>query len=142
MLDNKQVIESIQSFSEKETKFLTIDSVINEFVENERLIYNRILTFDQVATKLKQLGNFQYYRFDDSSDIAKRAISLFEAEKYIDDSDILEEKKLSKTDCLLVELLMDKSVVLVTNNTLFNDATKNEASERDVFVRIFDPLKL
>jgi len=142
MLDNKQVIESIQSFSEKETKFLTIDSVINEFVENERLIYNRILTFDQVATKLKQLGNFQYYRFDDSSDIAKRAISLFEAEKYIDDSDILEEKKLSKTDCLLVELLMDKSVVLVTNNTLLNDATKNEASERDVFVRIFDPLKL
>ena len=142
MLDNKQVIESIQSFSEKETKFLTIDSVINEFVENERLTYNRILTFEQVATKLNQLGNFQYYRFDDSSDIAKRAISLFEARKYTDDSDILEKKKLSKTDCLLVELLMDKSVVLVTNNALLNDAAKNEASERNVFVRIFDPLKL
>ena len=64
MLDNNEVINGIQNFSEGETKFLTIDAVINEFIEKEQITYNRILTFDQVVNKLKQIGNFQYYGFD------------------------------------------------------------------------------
>ena len=66
---------------------------------------------------------------------------LFQAEKYIDDSNILEEEKLSKTDCVLIELLIDKSVVLVTNNSLLKKATIQEAKERNVTVNIFDPLE-
>ena len=142
MLDNREVIEGLQKFSEKEIKFLTFDAVINFFIENERVIYNRILTFDQVVDKLKQIGAFQYYGFDEDSVIGKRANALFEAEKYIDDSDILEEKKLSKTDCILIELLIEKSVILVTNNALLKKATTQEAKERNVTVKIFDPLEL
>ena len=142
MLDNRQVIEGIQKFSEKEIKFLTFDAVINFFIENERVTFNRILTFDQVVNKLKQIGDFQYYGFDEDSAIGQRANALFEAEKYIDDSDILEEKKLSKTDCVLIELLIDKSVILVTNNALLKKATTQEAKERNVTVKIFDPLEL
>jgi hypothetical protein len=142
MLDNRQVIEGIQKFSEKEIKFLTFDAVINFFIENERVTFNRILTFDQVVNKLKQIGDFQYYGFDEDSVVGQRANALFEAEKYIDDSDILEEKKLSKTDCILIELLIDKSVILVTNNVLLKKATTQEAKERNVTVKIFDPLEL
>ena len=142
MLDNRQVVEGVKNFSEKEIKFLTFDAVINLFIENERLTYNRILTFAQVVEKLKQIGNFQYYGFDENSSIGQRAIALFEAEKYIDNSDILEEKKLSKTDCILIELLIDKSVILVTNNALLKKATVQEAKERNVTVKIFDPLEL
>ena len=142
MLDNRQVVEGVKNFSEKEIKFLTFDAVINLFIENERLTYNRILTFAQVVEKLKQIGNFQYYGFDENSSIGQRAIALFEAEKYIDNSDILEEKKLSKTDCILIELLIDKSVILVTNNALLKKATRQEAKERNVTVKIFDPLEL
>ena len=142
MLDNRQVVEGVKNFSEKEIKFLTFDAVINLFIENERLTYNRILTFAQVVEKLKQIGNFQYYGFDENSSIGQRAIALFEAEKYIDNSDILEEKKLSKTDCILIELLIDKSVILVTNNALLKKATRQEAKERTVTVKIFDPLEL
>ena len=142
MLDNREVIERLQKFSEKEIKFLTFDAVINFFIENERVTYNRILTFDQVVDKLKQIGDFQYYGFDEDSAIGQRANTLFEAEKYIDNSDILEEKKLSKTDCVLIELLIDKSVILVTNNELLKKATTQEAKERNVTVKIFDPLEL
>ena len=142
MLENRQVIKGIQEFSENEQKILTFDAVINDFIENEKLVYNRVLTFDQVVNKLKQIGNFQYYGFDEDSTIGQRANVLFDAEKYIDDSDILEEKKLSKTDCVLIELLIDKSVVLVTNNTLLKKATTQEAEERNVTVKIFDPLEL
>ena len=142
MLDNREIIERLQKFSEKEIKFLTFDAVINFFIENERVTYNRILTFDQVVDKLKQIGDFQYYGFDEDSAIGQRANTLFEAEKYIDNSDILEEKKLSKTDCVLIELLIDKSVILVTNNELLKKATTQEAKERNVTVKIFDPLEL
>ena len=142
MLDNRQVVEGVKNFSEKEIKFLTFDAVINLFIENERLTYNRILTFAQVVEKLKQIGNFQYYGFDEDSAVGQRANALFEAEKYIDNSDILEEKKLSKTDCILIELLIDKSVILVTNNALLKKATRQEAKERNVTVKIFDPLEL
>ena len=142
MLDNRQVTERLKKFSEQEIKFLTFDAVINSFIENERMTYNRTLTFDQVVNKLKQIDNFQYYGFDQESDIGKRANVLFESEKYIDNSDILEEKKLSKTDCILIELLIDKSVVLVTNNAFLKDATRKEAEERNVPVKIFDPLEL
>ena len=142
MLENRQVIKGIQEFSENEQKILTFDAVINDFIENEKLVYNRVLTFDQVVNKLKQIGNFQYYGFDEDSTIGQRANVLFDAEKYIDDSDILEEKKLSKTDCVLIELLIDKSVILVTNNTLLKKATTREAKERNVTVKIFDPLEL
>ena len=141
MLDNRQVIEGIQNFSKNETKLLTFDAVINEFVEKERLVFNRILTFEQVLTKLKKIGDFQYYVVDEKSEITKRANVLFQAEKYIDDSNILEEEKLSKTDCVLIELLIDKSVVLVTNNSLLKKATIQEAKERNVTVNIFDPLE-
>ena len=51
------------------------------------------------------------------------------------------EEKLSKTDCVLIELLIDKSVVLVTNNSLLKKATIQEAKERNVTVNIFDPLE-
>ena len=142
MLENRQVIKGIQEFSENEQKILTFDAVINDFIENEKLVYNRVLTFEQVVNKLKQVGNFQYYGFDEDSTIGQRANVLFDAEKYIDDSDILEEKKLSKTDCVLIELLIDKSVILVTNNTLLKKATTQEAKERNVTVKIFDPLEL
>ena len=142
MLENRQVIKGIQEFSENEQKILTFDAVINDFIENEKLVYNRVLTFEQVVNKLKQIGNFQYYGFDEDSTIGQRANVLFDAEKYTDDSDILEEKKLSKTDCVLIELLIDKSVVLVTNNTLLKKATTQEAEERNVTVKIFDPLEL
>ena len=142
MLDNRQVIEGIQKFSEKEIKFLTFDAVINSFIENEQLTYNRILTFDQIVSKLKKIGNFQYYGFDENSELGQRANALFKAEKYVDNSDILEEKKLSKTDCILIELLIDKSVILVTNNSLLKEATIQEAKERNVTVNIFDPLEL
>ena len=142
MLENRQVIKGIQEFSENEQKILTFDAVINDFIKNEKLVYNRVLTFDQVVNKLKQIGNFQYYGFDEDSTIGQRANVLFDAEKYIDDSDILEEKKLSKTDCVLIELLIDKSVILVTNNTLLKKATTQEAKERNVTVKIFDPLEL
>ncbi len=142
ILDNRQVIEGIQNFSEKEIKFLTFDAVINDLIENERLAYNRILTFDQVVNKLKKIGDFQYYQFDENSEIGQRADALFKAEKYIDDSDILEERKLSKTDCVLIELLISKTVTLVTNNSLLKDATMQEAKERNVTVNIFDPLEL
>ena len=142
MLDNRQVIEGIQKFSENEIKLLTFDAVINDFIEKERLTYNRILTFKQVVDKLKQIGDFQYYGFEEDSVIGKKASTLFEAEKYIDDSDIIEEKKLSKTDCVLVQLLIDKSVVLVTNNSLLKEATMQEAKEKNVTVTIFDPLEL
>jgi len=142
MLDNRQVIEGIQKFSEKEIKFLTFDAVINSFIENERLAYNRILTFDQIVSKLKKIGNFQYYRFDEKSELGQRANALFKAEKYVDNYDILEEEKLSKTDCVLIELLIDKSVILVTNNSLLKEATVQEAKERNVTVNIFDPLEL
>ena len=142
MLENRQVIKGIQEFSENEQKILTFDAVINDFIENEKLVYNRVLTFDQVVNKLKQIGNFQYYGFDEDSTIGQRANVLFDAEKYTDDSDILEEKKLSKTDCVLIELLIDKSVILVTNNALLKKATTQEAKERNVTVKIFDPLEL
>ena len=142
MLENSEVIKGIQEFSKKEKKLLTFDAVINDFIENERLSYNRILTFEQVVNKLKQIGSFQYYGFDEDSAIGQRAKALFNAEKYIDDSDILEEKKLSKTDCVLIELLIDKSVILVTNNALLKKATVQEAKERNVTVKIFDPLEL
>ena len=140
MLDNRQVIERIQHYSEKEIKFLTIDVIINQFIESERLTYNRILTFDKVVNKLKQIGNFQYYKLDKNLEIIKRAKILFESEKYIDNTDILEQKKLSKTNCILIELLIDKSVILVTNNALLKLATIQEAKERNVVVKIFDPL--
>ena len=142
MLDNNQVIKGIQNFSAEETKFLTIDAVINEFIEKEQLTYNRILTFDQIVNKLKQIGNFQYYGFDSNSDIAKRASTLFEAEKYVDNSDILEEKKLSMSDCILIELLIEKSVVLVTNDSLLKQAVEQETKQRNLTVNIFDPLEL
>ena len=142
LLDNRQVIEGIQNFSENEVKLLTFDDVINDFIENEKLVYNRILTFDQIVNKLKQVGDFQYYKLDKNSEITKRANVLSQAEKYTDDSNILEEKKLSKTDYVLIELLIDKSVVLVTNNTLLKEATTQEAKERNVKVNIFDPLEL
>ena len=142
MLDNRQVTERLKKFSEQEIKFLTFDAVINSFIENERMTYNRTLTFDQVVNKLKQIDNFQYYGFDQESEMGQRANVLFESEKYIDNSDILEEKKLSKTDCILIELLIDKSVVLVTNNAFLKDATRKEAEERNVPVKIFDPLEL
>ena len=142
MLDNRQVIEGIQKFSEKEIKFLTFDAVINSFIENERVTYNRILTFEQIVSKLKKIGNFQYYGFDEKSELGQRANALFNAEKYVDNSDILEEKKLSKTDCILIELLIDKSVILVTNNSLLKEATIQEAKEKNVTVNIFDPLEL
>ena len=142
MLENRQVIKGIQEFSENEQKILTFDAVINDFIKNEKLVYNRVLTFEQVVNKLKQIGNFQYYGFDEDSTIGQRANVLFDAEKYTDDSDILEEKKLSKTDCVLIELLIDKSVILVTNNTLLKKATTQEAKERNVTVKIFDPLEL
>ncbi len=142
MLDNSQVIEGIQRFSEDETKFLTFDAVINSFIENEQLTYNRILTFDQIVSKLKKIGDFQYYGFDEKSELGQRANALFKAEKYVDNSDILEEEKLSKTDCILIELLIDKSVILVTNNSLLKEATIQEAKERNVTVNIFDPLEL
>ena len=142
LLDNRQVIEGIQNFSENEVKLLTFDDVINDFIENEKLVYNRILTFDQIVNKLKQVGDFQYYKIDKNSEITKRANVLSQAEKYIDDSNILEEKKLSKTDYVLIELLIDKSVVLVTNNSLLKEATMQEAKERNVTVDIFDPLEL
>ena len=142
MLENSEVIKGIQEFSKKEKKLLTFDAVINDFIENEKLVYNRVLTFEQVVNKLKQIGNFQYYGFDEDSAIGQRANVLFDAEKYIDDSDILEEKKLSKTDCVLIELLIDKSVILVTNNALLKKATTQEARERNVTVKIFDPLEL
>jgi hypothetical protein len=142
MLDNRQVIEGIQNFSENEIKLLTFDAVINGFIEKEKLMYNRSLTFEQILTKLNQIGNFQYYGVDEKSEITKRANVLFQAEKYVDDSNILEEEKLSKTDCVLIELLIDKSVVLVTNNSLLKEATMQEAKERNVTVNIFDPLEL
>ena len=142
MLDNSQVIEGIQRFSEDETKFLTFDAVINSFIENEQLTYNRILTFDQIVSKLKKIGNFQYYGFDENSELGQRANALFKAEKYVDNSDILEEEKLTTTDCILIELLIDKSVILVTNNSLLKEATIQEAKERNVTVNIFDPLEL
>ena len=142
MLDNNEVINGIQNFSEGETKFLTIDAVINEFIEKEQLTYNRILTFDQVVNKLKQIGNFQYYGFDENSDISKRANMLFEEEKYVDNSDILEEKKLSMSDCILIELLIEKSVVLVTNDSLLKQAVEQEAKQQNLTVNIFDPLEL
>jgi len=142
MLDNNEVINGIQNFSEGETKFLTIDAVINEFIEKEQITYNRILTFDQVVNKLKQIGNFQYYGFDENSDISKRANMLFEEEKYIDNSDILEEKKLSMSDCILIELLIEKSVVLVTNDSLLKQAVEQEAKQQNLTVNIFDPLEL
>ena len=140
MLDNRQVIERIQHYSEKEIKFLTIDVIINQFIESERLTYNRILTFNKVVNKLKQIGNFQYYKLDKNLEIIKRAKILFESEKYIDNTDILEQKKLSKTNCILIELLIDKSVILVTNNALLKLATIQEAKERNAVVKIFDPL--
>ena len=142
MLDNRQVIEGIQNFSENEIKLLTFDAVINDFIEKEKLTYNRSLTFEQILTKLNQIGNFQYYGVDENSEITKRANVLFQAEKYVDDSNILEEEKLSKTDCVIIELLIDKSVVLVTNNSLLKEATRQEAKERNVTVDIFDPLEL
>ena len=142
MLDNNEVINGIQNFSEGETKFLTIDAVINEFIEKEQITYNRILTFDQVVNKLKQIGNFQYYGFDENSDISKRANMLFEEEKYVDNSDILEEKKLSMSDCILIELLIEKSVVLVTNDSLLKQAVEQEAKQQNLTVNIFDPLEL
>ena len=142
MLDNNEVINGIQNFSEEETKLLTIDAVINEFIEKEHLTYNRILTFDQVVNKLKQIGNFQYYGFDENSDISKRAQTLFKEEKYVDNSDILEEKKLSISDCILIELLIEKSVVLVTNNSLLKQAIEQETKQRNLTVNIFDPLEL
>jgi len=142
MLDNRQVIEGIQNFSENEIKLLTFDAVINDFIGKEKLTYNRSLTFEQILTKLNQIGNFQYYGVDENSEITKRANVLFQAEKYVDDSNILEEEKLSKTDCVLIELLIDKSVVLVTNNSLLKEATMQEAKERNVTVNIFDPLEL
>ena len=140
MLDNRQVIDRIQHYSEKEIKFLTIDVIINKFIESERRIYNRILTFDKVVNKLKQIGNFQYYKLDKNLEIIKRAKILFESEKYIDNTDILEQKKLSKTNCILIELLMDKSVILVTNDDLLKRAAIQEAKERNVVVKIFDPM--
>ena len=142
MLDNNEVINGIQNFSEGETKFLTIDAVINEFIEKEQITYNRILTFDQVVNKLKQIGNFQYYGFDENSDISKRANMLFEEEKYVDNSDILEEKKLSMSDCILIELLIEKSVILVTNDSLLKQAVEQEAKQQNLTVNIFDPLEL
>ena len=142
MLENSEVIKGIQEFSKKEKKLLTFDAVINDFIEKERLTYNRILTFKQVVDKLKQIGDFQYYGFEEDSVMGKKASTLFEAEIYIDDSDIIEEKKLSKTDCVLVQLLIDKSVVLVTNNSLLKEATVQEAKEKNVTVTIFDPLEL
>ena len=140
MLDNRQVIDRIQHYSEKEIKFLTIDVIINRFIESERRIYNRILTFDKVVNKLKQIGNFQYYKLDKNLEIIKRAKMLFESEKYIDNTDILEQKKLSNTNCILIELLMDKSVILVTNDDLLKRAAIQEAKERNVVVKIFDPM--
>ena len=140
MLDNRQVIDRIQHYSEKEIKFLTIDVIINKFIESERRIYNRILTFDKVVNKLKQIGNFQYYKLDKNLEIIKRAKMLFESEKYIDNTDILEQKKLSNTNCILIELLMDKSVILVTNDDLLKRAAIQEAKERNVVVKIFDPM--
>ena len=74
MLDNRQVVEGVKNFSEKEIKFLTFDAVINLFIENERLTYNRILTFAQVVEKLKQIGNFQYYGFDENSSIGQLSL--------------------------------------------------------------------
>ena len=65
---------------------------------------------------------------------------LFESEKYIDNTDILEQKKLSNTNCILIELLMDKSVILVTNDDLLKRAAIQEAKERNVVVKIFDPM--
>ena len=73
MLENRQVIKGIQEFSENEQKILTFDAVINDFIENEKLVYNRVLTFEQVVNKLKQIGNFQYYGFDEDSTIGQRA---------------------------------------------------------------------
>tara|TARA_B100001750_G_scaffold246816_1_gene270427 strand:- start:3243 stop:3992 length:750 start_codon:yes stop_codon:yes gene_type:complete len=140
MVDNRQVIDRIQHYSEKEIKFLTIDVIINRFIESERRIYNRILTFDKVVNKLKQIGNFQYYKLDKNLEIIKRAKMLFESEKYIDNTDILEQKKLSNTNCILIELLMDKSVILVTNDDLLKRAAIQEAKERNVVVKIFDPM--
>ena len=77
MLDNRQVIEGIQKFSEKEIKFLTFDAVINFFIENERITFNRVLTFDQGGNKLTQIGDFQYYGFDEDSAVGQRANALF-----------------------------------------------------------------
>ena len=67
---------------------------------------------------------------------------FFEEEKFVDNSDILEEKKLSMSDCILIELLIEKSVVLVTNDSLLKQAVEQEAKQQNLTVNIFDPLEL
>ena len=149
ILDQKKKVEEklhhvveVVSEVEKPAEEKPVVSNVQYLIFDESIISYIMLDNRQVVEKLKQIGNFQYYGFDENSSIGQRAIALFEAEKYIDNSDILEEKKLSKTDCILIELLIDKSVILVTNNALLKKATVQEAKERNVTVKIFDPLEL
>ena len=46
------------------------------------------------------------------------------------------------SDCILIELLIEKSVVLVTNDSLLKQAVEQEAKQQNLTVNIFDPLEL
>ena len=46
------------------------------------------------------------------------------------------------SDCILIELLIEKSVVLVTNDSVLKQAVDQEPKQQNIRVNIFDPLEL
>jgi hypothetical protein len=130
------IIEAIKKYSKEKYKIFTIDRIIREFINMEGHVYNNTITSDDVIGRLEIFGDVEYDKFDWNSDVGYKARDLFESGKYTDESGF---KKLSLADCILLELSIAKSLVLVTGDHLLVKATTEEARDRNPATKIFDP---
>ena len=135
-LNKTNIIEAIKKYSKEKYAIFTIDRIIREFIHMERHIYKNNITFDEVINRLQILGDVDCDVFDWNSDVGHKARDLLESEKFTDESGL---KKLSETDCYLLELSITESLVLVSGDHLLIKATTEEARDRNPATKIFDP---
>ena len=135
-LNKTNIIEAIKKYSKEKYAIFTIDRIIIEFIKMEYHLYKNKITFDEVINRLQILGDVSFDVFDWNSVVGQKARDLCKSKKFTDKSGL---KKLSETDCYLLELSIAKSLVLVTGDHLLVKATSEEARDRNPATKIFDP---
>ena len=135
-LNKTNIIEAIKKYSKEKYAIFTIDRIIIEFIKMEYHLYKNKITFDEVINRLQILGDVSFDVFDWNSVVGQKARDLCKSKKFTDKSGL---KKLSETDCYLLELSITKSLVLVSGDHLLIKATTEEARDRNPATKIFDP---
>ncbi len=135
-LNKTNIIEAIKKYSKEKYAIFTIDRIIIEFIKMEYHLYKNKITFDEVFNRLQILGDVSYDVFDWNSVVGQKARDLCKSKKFTDESGL---KKLSETDCYLLELSIAESLVLVSGDHLLIKATTVEARDRNPSTKIFDP---